>query len=104
MKLAPLLSERPTGMRIVLAVVAPALLGAVTGYVLGASAAGYAILSVLAALGGLAAGLEHDGVSAGAKCGVLGGTVFGAFVLLAHELDGSAAQVELPAVPRTRVR
>lgn len=96
MKPPPLLQERPAGLRVVLVVVIPVLYGAVTGYFLGVSEATYLILSVLAILGGIGAGFDHRGASAGAKRGVLGGTLFGASVLIAHEIHGATAEADLP--------
>jgi hypothetical protein len=83
-------------VRIALAVIAPAILGAVTGYLLGVSEGAYIALSLIAALGGIGAGFEHDGAGAGVKRGLLGGTIFGAFLLLANELHNATAQVDLP--------
>ena len=96
MKLAPLLSEREPGVRILLVIVIPAIFGAVTGYFLGVSKGAYVILSLIAFLGGIGAGLDHLGAAAGAKRGVVGGTIFGASVLIAHEIHGATAKADLP--------
>ncbi len=96
MSLPPLLSERARGTQIALAVLAPAVLGAVCGYVLGIGAGGYLALSLLAAIGGVAAGVDHDGARAGAKRGLAGGTIFGVSVLIVHQIHGVAARVDLP--------
>jgi hypothetical protein len=95
-RLPPLLSERPPSVRFVLAVVVPALFGAVTGYFLGVSEGAYLVLSTLGILGGIGAGFDHLGARAGARRGALGGSLFGAFILIAHEIDGSAAKADLP--------
>jgi hypothetical protein len=95
-RLPPLLEQHPTSVQVVLAVVVPVLYGAVTGYFLGVSEGTYLVLSVLAVLGGIGAGFDHDGAAAGAKRGLLGGTLFGASVLLAHEIHGATAKADLP--------
>ena len=68
----------------------------ITGLVLGVSAAGYWILSLLALVGAVLAGFEHrDGWEA-ADRGLLGGALFGTALLVAHALAGTHAQVSLP--------
>ena len=47
-------------------------------------------------VGGVGAGFDHRGAAAGAKRGLLGGVLFGAFVLIAHELHGATAKAHLP--------
>lgn len=95
-KLPPLLEERPQSHQIALALVTPAVFGAITGYTLGHSEGIYTVLSILAAIGGVLAGFDHLGAAAGAKRGAISGAVFGAFLLLAHEIDGSDATAKLP--------
>jgi hypothetical protein len=95
-RLPPLLKNQPRWSQVTLAVIVPVLYGALTGYVLGSSETGYLILGLLAAFGGVAAGFDHDGASAGAKRGILGGLLFGAGILIAHEIDGSEAKADLP--------
>lgn len=96
MRTSPLLEERPRNVQIVLAVIVPAVFGAITGYFLGISEGVYLVLSVLAFLGGIVAGFDHSGAADGAKRGLLGGTLFGAFVLIAHEIHGATAEAHLP--------
>jgi hypothetical protein len=95
-KLPPLLAEHPAWLRVVLAGAVPVLYGALTGYFLGVSEGTYLVLSVIAVLGGIGAGFDHDGAAAGAKRGLLGGTLFGASVLIAHEIHGATAKADLP--------
>ena len=78
-----------------LLVAAPAVFGAVTGVALGLSAIAYLVLNVLALLGGVAAGLEHERSGEGAIRGLLGGLLFGAFILLAHLVAGGPPQATL---------
>ena len=96
MKTTPLLEHRPRTIQVVLAVVVPAVFGAITGYFLGISEGVYIVLSILAFLGGIGAGFDHDGAAAGAKRGLLGGTLFGAFLLIGHEIHGATAEAHLP--------
>lgn len=96
MALPPLLSEHPRPVQAVLAVVVPVIFGAVTGVFLGISEPVYLVLTLLAILGGVAAGFDHLGAEGGARRGALGGVLFGASILIAHELSGDEAEAELP--------
>jgi hypothetical protein len=99
MRLPPLLSDRPQAVQVLLVVVVPLLLGAVAGIFLGISAAVYLLISLLAALGGLAAGLEHLGAVSGAKRGAIAGAAYGAGILIAHQIAGTEERVELSHPP-----
>ena len=92
----PLLQEHPRSVQIVLAAVVPALYGAVTGYFLGVSEGTYVVLSTLGIVGGVGAGFDHVGAGEGAKRGLVAGTIFGAAILIAHEIHGAAAKADLP--------
>lgn len=96
MALPPLLSTRTPAQQVVIANVVPAAFGLVTGLVLGVSEIAYLVLSLLGIAGGYFAGLEHPTASDGATRGVVGGLLFGAFILFGHELTGSEAKAELP--------
>jgi hypothetical protein len=93
---APLFSERSRPVQIVIGGVVPALFGAITGLALGASAALYWVLSLLALIGGVLAGFEHRDGWGGADRGLVGGTLFGTFLLIAHAISGADAEVKLP--------
>lgn len=95
-KLPPLLSERSRNEQIVIAGVIPALFGAITGYFLGVSEGTYAVLSAVGVLGGIGAGFDHYGAVAGAKRGLLAGAIFGAAILITHEIHGAEAEAQLP--------
>ena len=95
-RLPPLLSQHPRPLQFALALLLPALYGALTGYVLGRSEPGYLILSLIGVVGGFGAGFDHLGARAGAARGLLAGSVFGSFILIAHEIDGSDAEAHLP--------
>ncbi len=92
----PLLSEHPRPLQFVLVFVLPALFGLLTGYFLGVSEPVYLILSIIGIVGGIGAGYDHLGAAAGAKRGVIAGSVFGASILIAHEIHGASAKAHLP--------
>lgn len=96
MKLPPLLSEHPRTIQILLAGVVPAVYGAITGYFLGVSEGTYLVLSIIGVLGGIGAGFDHPGAAAGAKRGLVAGLIFGAAILIAHEIHGADAKADLP--------
>ena len=96
MRNAALFHERPLALKIVTAGLVPIAFGAITGLVLGVSAAGYWILSLLALVGAVLAGFEHRDGWEGADRGLLGGALFGTALLVAHALAGTHAQVSLP--------
>jgi hypothetical protein len=92
----PLLVEQPRILQVLLAIVLPAVYGAVTGYFLGVSEVTYLVLSVLGVLGGIGAGFDHIGAAAGAKRGLVAGLIFGGSILIAHEIHGADAEAHLP--------
>jgi hypothetical protein len=98
MREVPLLRERSRAVQVILAGLVPAAFGAVTGLALGWSAAAYWVLSLLALIGAVVAGLEHLDGWGGADRGLLGGTLFGTFLLLAHLVAGGDAKVSLPEI------
>ena len=95
-RLPPLLSERSRAEQIVLAGVLPVAFGAVTGYFLGVSETTYLVLSAIGVIGGIGAGFDHHGVAAGAKRGLIAGLIFGAAILITHEIHGAEAEAHLP--------
>jgi hypothetical protein len=95
-RLPPLMSEHPLGLQILLVGVVPAVYGAITGYFLGISEALYLVLSIVGIVGGVAAGFDHVGAKAGARRGIAAGSIFGAFILIAHEIQGDEAKADLP--------
>lgn len=92
----PLLLDRAPGAQVVLAVIAPIVLGVVTGLSLGWNEGVYIVLSLLGVLGGIGAGYEHLGADEGGVRGFCGGVLFGTFILLAHQLSGEEPLAHLP--------
>src|SRR3954466_10588349 len=97
--LPTLFAERPPAVQFVVGLVVPAAFGALVGVMLGVSAAAYYGLQVLAAIGGVLGGLEHRNGSDAADRGLLGGLVFGSFLLLAHAITGAEAKASLGDLP-----
>ena len=91
-----LLRSREVPLQVVLAVLIPALAGALAGFLLGVNEIAYVVWSLLALLGGYFAGLEHAGAGEGAIRGVLGGSLFGAVLLLVHHATGQEPKADLP--------
>jgi hypothetical protein len=91
-----LLRERPVGLQVVLAGVVPAVFGAITGWALGVNEIAYLVLSFLGIGGGYLAGMEHRGAGEGAIRGVIGGALFGSFILLTAELIDKEHKAHLP--------
>src|SRR4051794_36030286 len=96
MRNAPLFRERPRSVQVVTGLVVPTLFGAVAGIVLGASAAVYWGIGLVALVGGVLAGVEHTDGWDGADRGLVGGTLYGTGLLVAHAIAGTDAQVSLP--------
>src|SRR4051794_38175131 len=95
-KLPPLLHERSMNAEMALLVIGPIVLGALAGFLLGTSKGGYLIVSLIAALGGFGAGLEHDGWRSGFYRGLLGGLLYGTALLVVFDLREKAAKASLP--------
>jgi hypothetical protein len=83
-------------LQFVLAGIVPALFGAITGWALGVNEIAYLVLSVLGIGGGYLAGMEHRGAGEGAIRGVIGGALFGGFILLTAELLDKEHKAHLP--------
>ena len=92
----PLLLDRAVWNQALLAVVVPSGYGFITGIALDKSKGLYIVLVLLAAVGGVLAGFEMYGSGQGAARGAVGGTLFGVFVLLGHQVVSGDATVKLP--------
>src|SRR6059036_2214207 len=92
----PLLADRPVGEQVFIVLVLPALFGAICGVLLGISGGVYTVLTILAILGGVAAGYDHPTAREGALRGIAGGALFGTFILLAHAVTGTHAKAKIP--------
>ncbi len=90
------LLDRPLALRVLLAVVVPAVFGMVVGWALGQSQTLYVALSIVAAIGAYVAGFEHRGGGEAAIRGFIAGLCFGGGILLIHHLTGDRATVKLP--------
>jgi hypothetical protein len=95
----PLFRDQPRIIQVLAGGVVPAVFGSIVGIVLGVSAAAYWGLQVVAAAGGILAGFEHRDGWGGADRGLVGGALFGTFLLVAHTVVGTPAQVKLPSFP-----
>jgi hypothetical protein len=96
MQASPLFRERPRSAQVVLGLVVPTALGALAGVFLGISATVYWAIGLIAFVGGILAGFEHADGWDGADRGLVGGTLYGTGLLLAHAIAGTDAKVSLP--------
>lgn len=96
MQASPLFRERPRSVQVVLGLVVPTAFGALAGIFLGISAGVYWAIGVIAFVGGILAGFEHGDAWDGADRGLVGGTLYGTGLLLAHAIAGTDAKVSLP--------
>ena len=92
----PLLLDRPLVTRVALALVTPSVYGFLTGVALDKSKGLYIVLVAVAAVGGVLGGFEMYGPGHGAIRGLVGGTLYGAFILIAHGVVSGGAKVKLP--------
>jgi hypothetical protein len=99
MQVPTLFRDRPRPLQVVLGGCVPVAFGAVVGIVLGISAGVYWALAVLAGLGAVLAGFEHQDGWGGADRGLVGGVLFGTGMLVAHAIAGTHAKVSLGGFP-----
>src|SRR3954452_23453209 len=79
------------------AIVLPSGFGLLCGLALGVSTALYLVGVVLALLGGIGGGAQYERRGDAILRGLVGGTLFGVFILLGFELGGEdEAKVDLP--------
>jgi hypothetical protein len=94
-----LFRDRSRPVQIVLGGVVPAVVGAVAGILVGASTTAYWIVAVLAAIGSVLSGFEHQDGWGGADRGLVAGAIYGAALLIAHAIAGTHAKVSLGSFP-----
>ncbi len=94
-----LFRDRPLPVQILIGGVTPAAIGALEGVLIGASAAAYWVVAVIAGVGAFLAGFEHRDGWGGADRGMVGGVIYGTALLLVHALVGTHAQVSLGSFP-----
>ena len=99
MHLPPLFRDRPRPVQVVLGGVIPLAIGVLAGIMVGISAGAYWAVGVVAAVGGVLAGLEHRDGWGGADRGVVGGGLYGIGLLAAHGIAGTDAKVSLGSFP-----
>ena len=90
------MDTRPPLVQVVLIVVPAFVFGVLVGIALDLSTGAYYGLLVVALVGGIAAGLDHEGGAAGAQRGLTGGLLFGTGVIVGHHLLNRHAKVALP--------
>jgi hypothetical protein len=94
-----LFRDRSRPAQILLGGVLPAVIGAIAGILVGVSAPAYWVVGALAGIGGFLAGFEHRDGWGGADRGMVGGAIYGAALLGAHQLAGTHAKVSLGSTP-----
>ena len=92
-----LIADRPEPTALAMIVGGPAIFGIVTGLMLGISEPLYLVLSLLGIAGGYFAGMEHADPYEGFYRGLIGGLLFGFFILATHGVVfDDAPKAELP--------
>jgi hypothetical protein len=94
-----LFKDRSRPMQIVFGGVIPAAIGALAGVMIGVSTGAYWAIGVLAAIGSVISGFEHQDGWDAADRGLAAGAVYGAALLIAHALAGTHAKVSLGSFP-----
>ena len=97
MKLPPPFFERPFWLQLVGGIVVPMVFGILSGFALGWNEILYIVMAgPIAILGGFLAGVEHRETDEGVLRGVIGGLVYGSFILIGHEIMNNEPKAELP--------
>jgi hypothetical protein len=91
--------DRSHPAQVVVGGVAPALIGALAGVLIGVSGTAYWVVALLAGIGGFAGGFEHPDGWEAADRGLVGGVIYGSALLVAHALVGTHAKVSLGSFP-----
>ena len=97
MKLPPTFDERPFWLQVLGGIVVPVVFGLISGFALGWSELLYYVLvGPIAIAGGFLAGAEHRSVEEAVLRGLIGGLVFGSFILIGHEIANNEPKAHLP--------
>jgi hypothetical protein len=97
MHLPPAFEDRPFWLQLVGLVVVPMIFGLLSGFALGWSEVLYLVMvGPIALIGGFLGGIEHRGFEDGFVRGLLGGLVYGSFILLGHKIAGTDPKADLP--------
>jgi hypothetical protein len=88
--------ELPGAVQFQLAVLGPFLFGAVCGFLLGESEAGWWVSQGLGGVGGVAGGLDHAAPRQGAVRGLVAGTFFGLGIVAADAISGDPPLAKAP--------
>lgn len=91
--------DRPLPIKIMLAAVAPAWVGAMEGILIGVSSFLYWTVALVACAGVYRAGTEHSDGWTGADRGLVSGLIYGVVLLVVHGFVGTTAHVSLGAFP-----
>ena len=94
-----LFRDRPRPAQVVLGGIVPALAGGVAGVLIGVSSTAYWVSGVLAAVGSIVAGFEHQDGWGGADRGLVAGFIYGVALLVVHAVAGTHAKVSLGGFP-----
>ncbi len=94
-----LFRDRSRPAQIVLGGLIPAALGAGAGVLIGESKTWYWVVAIVAGVGGLLSGFEHQDGWGGADRGLVSGAIYGAALLIAHAIAGTHAKVSLGSFP-----
>jgi hypothetical protein len=89
-------SELPPTGQFQIAVLGPVLVGAICGFLLGESAAGWWVAQAAGAVGGVGGGFEHHGARPGALRGLMAGVLFGLGIVAADAISGDPPQAKAP--------
>jgi hypothetical protein len=97
MQLPPLFEDRPFWLQLLGMIIVPMVFGLLTGFAVGWNEVLYLVMvGPIGLIGGYLGGIEHRGWEDGFIRGLLGGLVFGSFILLGHKIHGAEPKAELP--------
>jgi hypothetical protein len=86
----------PRAVQLQLVVGGPLLFGAICGFVLSEGERGWILVNVVAAIGGVLAGIDHSGARDGALRGLAGGLLFGIGVVIGDLVTEAPPAAEVP--------